>query len=183
MTLLSSRSCIALLCSSISISASAYYPNQVYVHTGYGNFSTGEQQDDSWITQLGYSYALTPGMAIEVASFLNIADDDNIKSNATSQPVNADYRGGILTLRGEVPVMNRFYAYGKFGAAYTHVKYEQWQDGNNQQKTLQGVRPYLAFGIKAPLSHNLLIGLETQYIILPQEARLNTLTLGLHFTY
>ncbi|MGF1693812.1 outer membrane beta-barrel protein [Photobacterium kagoshimensis] len=183
MTLFSSRSCIALLCSTMSFAASAYYPNQVYVHTGYGSFSTSGQQDDSWITQLGYSYALTPGMAIEVASFLNIADTDKIKSNATSQPVNADYHGGMLALRGEVPVMNRFYAYGKFGAAYSHTTYQEWQGSNQQSETLQGVRPYLAFGVKAPLSHNLLIGLETQYIVLPQEAKLNTLTLGLHFSY
>ncbi|MGF1785080.1 porin family protein [Photobacterium swingsii] len=169
-----------LACSLMPATASAY--NQVYFQGGYSELSVDDKHDSGWITQVGYSYALSYSLAIETAIFFNASGTAPLTDEDTHKEY-VDYRGAIVAMRGEMPISNLFLTYGKIGANYTSLQYSHWGNGQHGSDEFGSFRPYVAIGLKAPVSHNLMMSGEMQYLDMAKGFRANTFSLGLHFIF
>ncbi|WP_047042297.1 outer membrane beta-barrel protein [Vibrio mexicanus] len=128
-------------------SSSPIRDSGAYVDSGYANVQYRDTSDGAWVTQVGYSYAVTNYFDLDISYS---ESDGGRPSNVDSADLNRDayYQGVFGGVRIQHPIKDIGFLYAKGGLTHSTFEESVQSTGFNEVQYSSGTHPYIGIGAK-----------------------------------
>ncbi|MGF1696521.1 porin family protein [Vibrio lamellibrachiae] len=121
--------------------------HQLFADTGYANIKGELGSENAWVTNIGYSYFLSPFVGLDVG-YTNIVSDTPQYSNEHLDVIDLSYQGYFVGTHIQHPIQSVGFVYAKGGMSYTTLEETNLTSNPNTPIETSGTHPYYGVGIK-----------------------------------
>ncbi|MGY3571325.1 porin family protein [Vibrio paucivorans] len=173
---------IALLLIKPAVSLAASSPHQIYIDTGYAELKGPLGKDDTWVTNVGYSYFFTPFIGFDVG-YTDTVISTAEYVNSLDETIEAGYKGFYGGARIEHPIRNIGMLYAKGGLSHTTLEEVNVTSAPNTTIDTSGTNPYFGIGATIPsrMQPNLEFSIEYNYQDLEGDYKNSAILFGAHY--
>ncbi|WP_295891391.1 outer membrane beta-barrel protein [uncultured Vibrio sp.] len=121
--------------------------HQMFADTGYSTLKGQLGNENAWVTNVGYSYFLSPYVGLDVGH-TNIVSESPQYSNENLDRIDLSYQGFFGGAHIQHPVKSIGFVYAKGGVSYTTLEEVNLTSNPNSPTEYSGTHPYFGVGIK-----------------------------------
>ncbi|PMJ93135.1 outer membrane beta-barrel protein [Vibrio sp. 10N.261.55.A7] len=121
--------------------------HQVFADTGYSTITGELGSENAWVTNIGYSYFLSPYVGLDMGH-TNIVSESPQYSNENLDRIDLSYQGFFGGAHIQHPIKNLGFVYAKSGVSYTTLEETNLTSNPNSPIQSSGTHPYYGVGMK-----------------------------------
>ncbi|MCK6263758.1 porin family protein [Vibrio sp. ZSDE26] len=121
--------------------------HRLFAETGYSSISGELGSKNAWLTNVGYSYYLSPFIGLDVG-YTNIVSDTPQYSNEYLDTIGLSYQGYFGGVQIQHPVKELGTLYAKGGISYTTLEETNLTINPNTVVESSSIQPYYGVGVK-----------------------------------